>query len=181
MLTRRSFLRRLSVASGWLALARLTPRAAADVPPPNEGVGLHVLSPAQAEILTAVGTRMTDTDDPNMPTFAATAALRTIDAALLFTPEDARTQLGWLLVLFQWGPPLLILQFSRFTNLTAARQDDYIRAWAHSRLGILRIGFQALKNLSMFGYYAQDETWKGIGYRGPWAPRPRRVVVPVSG
>ena len=87
-----------------------------------------------------------------------------------------QSQVGWLLTLFQWGPPLFQLKLKTFTSLTPDERDDYLRGWATSRSDTRRLAFRALKNLSMLGYYSQDATWKGIHYDGPWAPRARRVI-----
>jgi hypothetical protein len=65
-------------------------------------------------------------------------------------------------------------KLSTFSNLSPEWQDAYIMGWAESRFHTRRIAFQALKNLSMLGYYSQDATWPAIHYSGPWAPKPRR-------
>src|SRR5262245_23610319 len=103
-LSRRALLRRTALVSGWLTLSRLqlAPRAAAAATPGE----LKVLSPAQAALLTAIGDRMTFTGDPSMPAFRDTAAIHTIDQALRYTDAEARKQIGWLLSLFEWGPPI---------------------------------------------------------------------------
>ena len=40
-----------------------------------------------------------------------------------------------------------------------------------SSLGARRMVFRALKLLSSLGYYGVPETWKAIGYDGPWLGR----------
>lgn len=174
-LSRRSFLQSTALVSGWLAVSRL-PLATATAAEAVATDGLQVLTPAEAEVLAAVGERIAFTGDPAMPAFHETAALKTIDQALRMVDDNIREQIGWLLWLFDYGPPVFSFRFARFTSLSPEEQDEYIRGWALSRLGVRRIGFQALKNLVMLGYYSQDATWKGIHYRGPWVPRPRRVI-----
>ncbi|HYD48385.1 MAG TPA: hypothetical protein VEB21_08565 [Terriglobales bacterium] len=177
-LTRRSFFQYTAVLTGWAALAKLRPMAAAAATSAAPEIyELRVLDAGQAAILNAIGDRMTFTGDPAMPLFHQTAALQTIDQTLVITDEAVREQLGWLLTLFEWGPPVFDFRLARFSSLDAESQDDYIRGWALSRIGVRRIGFQALKNLTMLGYYSQDQTWPGIHYRGPWSPRPRRPIV----
>jgi hypothetical protein len=110
-----------------------------------------------------------------MPLFSATAGLASIDAALAGMHDDVVTQLHYALLLFEYGPPVFSGHFSTFSGLEAAAQDEYLRGWAESRFATRRLVFQALKNLSYFGYYSQDATWKGIHYDGPWVPRPRRI------
>ncbi len=131
-----------------------------------------MLTPSDARILAAVAERMTYTGDAAMPRFSATDGLRTIDVALRQLPSDVPTQLSWGLWMFEYGPPLFIGKPARFTGLDAAWQDVYLADWADSRLQTRRMAFQALKNLSMLGYYAQDATWAGIHYSGPWVAAP---------
>jgi hypothetical protein len=172
-LSRRAFLRYTAVNAGLLALSRLrvVPVLAAPVP-----VGLQVLDAREAEILSAIVERMVDNGDPHMPAVRDTGAIVTIDQALLQVEAGVRWQLRWLLKIFEWGPPLFQLELRTFTGMTAAARDGYIRDWAQSSIGARRLAYSALKNLAMLGYYAQDATWKGIHYDGPWVPRPRRVV-----
>jgi len=174
--SRRGFLHLAGFSAGMLALARLRAMPAAWAAAEGGTAGLTVLSAGDARILAAFADRATYTGDPRMPRFADTDGLRTIDTALRQVPPEVPEQLSWALWLFEYGPPVLIGQPSRFTNLSEAWQDVYLADWAESRLQTRRMIFQAFKNLAMLGYYSQDATWKGIHYSGPWVPRPRRVV-----
>jgi hypothetical protein len=175
LLSRRSFLRWTTVSASLLAVSRLrlAPALAAASTP---AAGVCVLTPQQAEILTAIVERMVYTGSPEMPAVGETRAMETIDQALRQLDPDVQSQLSWLITLFQWGPPLFQFKLHRFTGLSPQDQDAYIRDWATSGVETRRLAFQALKNLSVLGYYSQDATWKGIHYDGPWAPRPRRVT-----
>lgn len=172
-LSRRTFLQQTTWLVGMAALVRLRAPVAYAASAP---VRLQFLDADQADLLAAIVERMTYTGDPAMPLARDTDAVFVIDQALLQADGEVREQLGWLLRLFDWGPILLQGRFARFRNLSDDDRDDYIRGWATSRFTLRRMAFQALKNLSMLGYYADDRTWRGIGYHGPWAPRPRRVV-----
>ncbi len=174
-LSRRSFLRRAGFTAGLLTLSRLrlTPALAADA---ARAPGLQVLNAREAEILTAIVERMVDSGDASMPAVRDTRTILTIDQALLHLDPDLRSQFRWLLPIFEWAPPLLQLKLKRFTRMTAPERDAYLRRWAESRLATFRLAFRALKNLSMLGYYSQDETWPAIHYDGPWVPQPRRVL-----
>jgi hypothetical protein len=172
-LSRRSFLRYSAITAGLATLARIPSfpaRAAAATAPAQ----LKVLDDDEAEILTAIVERMVYSGDPAMPAVRDTQAIATIDAALLELDAAVVSQFRWLLTLFQYGPPFLQLRFSTFTGMPPEAQDEYIRGWANSRFATRRLAFRAMKNLSMLGYYAQDSTWRGIHYDGPWAPRARR-------
>jgi hypothetical protein len=175
-LSRRSLLRWTAVSASLLAVSRLrfAPALAATSTP---AAGLRVLTPQQAEILTAIVERMVYTGSPDLPAVGETRTMETIDQALLQLDPTMQSQLSWLITLFQWGPPLFQCKLHRFTGLSAQDQDDYIRDWATSRVETRRIAFQALKNLSVLGYYSQDATWKAIHYDGPWAPRPKRTLI----
>ena len=175
--TRRGFLHLAGFSAGMLALSRLRalPAAlAAEVG--GATTGLSVLTPNDARILGAVAERMTFTGDAAMPRFAATDGLRTIDVALRQLPPDVPQQLSWGLWMFEYAPPLFLGKPARFTGMNEHWQDVYLADWAGSSLQTRRMLFQALKNLSFLGYYAQDATWAGIHYLGPLQPRPRRVV-----
>jgi len=174
LLSRRSFLRSSAVTAGLLAASRLrvAPALAAHRAP---AAGLHVLTPHQGEVLTVIVEHMVFTGTDNMPAVRETGAIATIDQALLQLDPAERPQVGWLLTLFQWGPPLFQFKLKTFTGLTPDERDDYLRGWATSRSDTRRLAFRTLKNLSMLGYYSQDATWKGIHYDGPWTPRARKV------
>ena len=117
-----------------------------------------------ARILGAVGERMTFTGDPRCRASADTAALQTIDTALLQLPPEVPQQLSWALLLFEYGPPLFLGKLASFTGLRRHWQDVYLDGWAESRFQTRRIAFQAFKNLAMLGYYSQDATWPAIHY-----------------
>ena len=176
-LSRRAFLGASGTSAALLALSRLGPAPAAGEVA-AAGTALRVLSARDARILSAVADRLTFTGDPAMPRFADTAALFTIDAALLQLPPDVPERLSWVLLLFEYGPLFFVGRPSTFSGLTPQWQDAYLAGWADSRLAARRIAFQALKNLAMLGYYSQDATWAGIHYAGPWVPRPR---IPMGG
>lgn len=175
--SRRSFLRYTAVSAGLLTLSRLrvAPSLAATAVPAGT---LQILSPREAEILSAIVERMVFSGDPDMPAVRDTGAVATIDQALVQLDSSLQTQLRWLLTAFEWGPPFFQLKLTTFTRMSPEAGDEYLQQWATSAVEVRRLAFRALKNLSMLGYYTQDATWKGLHYDGPWAPRPRRVLSP---
>jgi len=175
-LSRRTVLRAGGMSAALLALSRLRAVPVTAQASAPTATALRVLGPRDARILAAVADRMTFTGDPDMPRFADTAALQTIDAALLQLPPDVPQQLSYALLLFEYGPPLFIGKLATFSGLSPEWQDLYLGGWADSRFHTRRIAFQAFKNLAMLGYYAQDATWPAIHYQGPWAPKPRRTL-----
>lgn len=172
---RRTFLRAAGMSAGLLTLSKLGPASPVMALAESSEVGLQVLSTGDARILSAIAERMVSTGDPEMPRFGDTSGLRIIDNAMRHLAADVTQQLHWALLLFEYAPPLFAARLSTFTGLDATAQDSYIAGWADSRFTLRRIAFQALKNLSYLGYYADDATWKGIHYDGPWVPRARRI------
>jgi hypothetical protein len=164
------------MSAGLLAVSQLraatTPPALAD----DGGTGLHVLTPSDARIFSAVAERITFTGAASMPRFADTSGLQVVDTALRQLPGDVAQQVHAAMLLFQYGPPLAGMGLATFTSLGADDQDAYLARWEHSRFETPRLAFRAFKNLAMLGYYADDKTWGGIHYGGPWAPKPRRVL-----
>src|SRR5262245_8912269 len=80
-------------------------------------------------------------------------------------------ELGWLLRLFEW--PLfvfaLIGRWRRFSSLIQLERERVLLALARSQLPLLRKGFQAIKRMSCFAFYADDPNsarpvWTSIGY-----------------
>lgn len=172
---RRTFLRAAGMSAGLLTLSKLAPAVSAAALAKASDAGLRMLSPGDAEILSAIAERMVFTGDPQMPRFRETSGLRIIDYSMRYLPDDVTQQLHWALLLFEYAPPLFAARLSTFTGLEAEAQDAYIAGWADSRFALRRVAFQALKNLSFLGYYSDDATWKGLHYDGPWVPRPRRL------
>lgn len=173
---RRSFLRLTGMSAGLLAVAQVRMPAPALASAAAVSESLHVLTPTEARIFAAVADRITLTGDLSMPRFGDTSGLRAVDTALRQLAPEVAQQFRGALVLFQYGPPFMGIAFSTFTNLGEEDQDAYLRRWERSSFETPRLAFRAFKNLAMLGYYADDSTWKGIHYGGPWAPKPRRVL-----
>lgn len=164
--TRRGFLGLAggAVALGGLAQLRALPAGAAE--PATDG-GARFFADREREILTRIVERMVDTGEPGAPAVRATRTIDTIDG-LCRTLEPALTApLPALVRLVEWGPLLFDGRFARFSSLDAAGQDAHLTGWMRSRIGLRRLGFLALRNLALLGYWSQDETWPLIGYQGP--------------
>ncbi len=170
---RRTLLRAFAVSAGWAALARfgLPPSVTAA----TRDDQLQVLSAKDAAVLREVMERMVRGGEPGLPPVKQTRAVETVDWALTFAPPELQRQARWLLRLFNWSPLWVLWKPAFFVNLNDQYQDACLQRWAESSRAWMTAGFQALKNLSVLGYYSQDEVWQAIHYRGPWVPRPRRV------
>lgn len=160
---RRGFLK-LSGTAGLVTLAGLPalPGCASDAVP-----GDAFFSETEREILATIVERMVDTGEPDAPAVRDTRALDVIDASCAKLSPDVTGLLPVALRLFEWWPFFGELRFQRFTQLSPEERDESLRGWMESRVGTRRLAFYALRNLSLLGYWSQDETWPLIGYRGP--------------
>ena len=94
-----------------------------------------------------------------------------IDGLLADLPPTSQSQARLMLRVVEHGTHLFDLKPRRFTRLTPAEQDAYLRGWMESTLGARRIIFRALKTLAALGYYAQTSSFAAVGYDGPWLGR----------
>lgn len=91
-----------------------------------------------------------------------------IDATLSGVSESLAHEFKLLLLIFEYGAPLLGLCLKTFTRMNPEEKDRYLAGWERSRLPFKRMGFQALKRSALGAFYGSEESWPGIGYRGPW-------------
>ena len=144
------------------------------------------LSDSQRHTLEAV----CDTLGPEPDGSAATAATMAAHLAEVGSPADHRRfRMALALVESRALNLFLTGRFRRFTHLDRTRRERVVRAWANSRSGHLRAGFQTFRRLALFLHYARrdDRTggnprWSEVGYPGPVTP-PRqapRTIVPLT-
>jgi len=171
--SRRSFLALVggTAALGSIASLRAVPASAS----PATGAE-PFFAPQDREVLTAIVERMVATGEPGAPPVRSTRALDTIDALCAGLDPATTAPLPALVRLVEWGPLVFDHRLARFTSLDDAGRDEALRGWMTSGLALRRIGFYALRNLAMLGYWSQDETWPLIGYDGPLLRKPRSVA-----
>jgi hypothetical protein len=92
-----------------------------------------------------------------------------VDALMALTHPAVGAELRQLLHLFENGLVGVFtnLQPTPFTRLAPADMDARINAWRHSRVALLRSGYQALKRLAQATYYSSPELYPRLGYPGP--------------
>ena len=73
--------------------------------------------------------------------------------------------------LVDWWPATTGFRFKRFGSLDPEAQRESLDGWRTSGLATRRRVFYALRNLSLFAYWSHEETWRLIGYPGPWIGR----------
>src|SRR6185503_622140 len=90
-----------------------------------------------------------------------------MDELLAELPPTSQRQARLMLRVVEHGTHLFDLKTKRFTRLSAAEQDAYLKGWMESSLGARRVIFRALKTMAALGFYAQPSSWESIGYDGP--------------
>jgi hypothetical protein len=169
---RRGFLALAGAGTALASLASLR-AVAASVQSANAAV---FFAPGEREVLTQVVERMVDTGEASAPPVRATRTIATIDALCAGLDSSTTAPLPALLRLVEWGPVVFDRRLARFTSLDATAQDASLTGWMTSGLALRRMGFYALRNLSLLGYWSQDETWPLVGYTGPLLRVPRSVT-----
>jgi hypothetical protein len=141
---------------------------------------LRLLSADEYAVLAAVAARIVPGDgaDGRWPRAEALDCAGKIDALMATVHPDVGNDFRQLLRLFESGFVGAFIAGSPrpFTRAPAAEQDARLEAWRHSRLAILRSGYQALKRLADAVYYSSPEIYPLIGYPGPPSvPQPLEV------
>jgi hypothetical protein len=165
---RRSFLRAGLFGSAMLTVGNLSLTA----PATGERRPARVLDDGERELLACIAERMVDTGEPGAPELRETAALDAMEHALASLDPGLLGQLRWALWLLDMWPALFELRFTRFRALSAPDRDASLEDWRTSSWTARRRVFYALRNLAMLGYWSQPETWRLIGYGGPWLGKP---------
>ncbi len=131
---------------------------------------LQVLSSLEYKILKAAVERIVPEASEK---FGMDLALK-IESVLAGVRKEMAKEMKLLLYVFEFGAPILGFlgfRFKRFTRMSQEEKDRYLADWERSRLPIKRTGFQALKRSALAAFYGSEESWPGIGYRGPWLTR----------
>lgn len=128
---------------------------------------LRVLSKKEYSVLRAIGYRIV----PQVKKSPQLDLAQRIDTVLADVRQQMRKEFKLLLVVFEYGAPLLGLIWKPFTQMNEAEQDRYLAGWERSRFAFKRMGFQALKRSLLAAYYGSELSWEPIGYRGPWLTR----------
>ena len=167
-MTRRGFLVRSAGVSASLTLGACVPSQEASyrelLPSDAAPASLPVREYA---VLRAVAERMIPADAAN-PSANDVGVVPMLDRELGFHGPRLRHDLRDALRLVEWGP--LLTHLTRFTELPAEDQDQVLRDMMTSRFQVRRQAFLGLKFIIFFFYYTRPETWKAIGYEGPWVP-----------
>ena len=128
---------------------------------------LKLLSSREYRILSTVVRRIV----PGSMSIPGLDLAQKIDGVLAGVRAELSRDFKLLLILFQYGSPLLGGPCKRFTHMRADEQDSYLAGWQRSHLAFKRMGFQVFKRVALAAFYGSEESWSYVGYRGPWLNR----------
>ena len=132
---------------------------------------LKLFTPHEYAIFAAIAGRIVPGDgaDASWPTAEALDCAGKADALMAQAHPTVGAELRRLLRLFESSLSGLFTsaQPTPFTRLSPAEMDARLEAWRHSRLALLRSGYQALKRLAQATYYSSPESYAHVGYPGP--------------
>ena len=166
-LRRRDVLRLGALAPLWGVACRtahtIAPAAGPEAPVPV------ALSAHHLAVLTALVDAL-HPGDGGRPAALAIGVPQRIDEELYFAPERFREQIGLALDLLEYGG--LVAGFrGRFSRLDRERRARVVLGLLDHRIGLARRVAAGLAQIANGFYYADERTWEGIGYDGPWVPR----------
>jgi Gluconate 2-dehydrogenase subunit 3 len=169
---RRSFLKKGLVGVALLFVGGAIPialRGGLDRARPRGA--LQLFTPHEYAIFAAIAARIAPGDDAGAAWATADAldCAGKADALMAQAHPAVGTELRRLLHLFESGVTGLFTngQPTPFTRLDPAQMDARLEAWRHSRVALLRSGYQALKRLAQATYYSSPEIYARLGYPGP--------------
>ncbi len=160
---RRGLLRASVSGALLLGLGSVLPAGCRSYPSPP--IPLQFFSNAEYAVFEAIARAMLGLEDDPIDVSAR------VDQLVAGMDGTVRRDIRWILRIFEHGTHLFDLQGKRFTRLSRADQEEYLKGWMVSSLGARRIVFRALKLIAGMGYYGAAETWSVIGYDGPWIGR----------
>ena len=136
------------------------------VPLPAEP--LQYFTPAEFSIFTALAETIIQVPE-GQPTVHDLGIAKIADGVMAANPVDAQKDFKRVLGLLDNALAgfLLTGATAPFSQLTVEGRERVLRIWQNHRVGVLRSGFVACKRIVVSCYYADDRTWRGVGYAGP--------------
>lgn len=167
-LTRRSLLK-----TGLIGAALVSVSSAALLLQPEKQRSAHstlkVLSEREANVLSALASRLCPAMGPGAPGAEGVQLVEQIDAFLATADKEGQDGLKMALVIFDnaFTGALFGERVRPFSQLDGAAQDRVIHAWQKSSVGFRRTVMRALSATIMTFYWGDERTWQRIGYGGP--------------
>lgn len=169
MPTRRTFLKTGLAGGLILALARLAygPSAGeAAYPSPS----LKALDPTAATVLAALAPVMLGPAVAGLDRAVVQAAVVAgVDTAVSGLPAATRAEIAQLFQLLgnRVGRRWLAGVKPGWLDASADEISAFLHGWQHSRLLLLRSGYQGLHKLIYAAWYGNPLSWPRVGYAGP--------------
>ncbi|HYO55744.1 MAG TPA: hypothetical protein VEU50_23465 [Archangium sp.] len=106
-----------------------------------------------------------------LPSGVALGVHQRIDEEVWSQPQAMREDLQAAIQLIEHAP--LLLGFSgRMSSLDLPEREKAFQRLLASDRDVVVQAAVALKQMAHLFYYGHPDTWKAIGYDGPWQPRP---------
>ena len=96
-------------------------------------------------------------------------ALGGVRQAVAALPPAVRTDLDQLFGLLAAPPTRLALAglTAGWDAVTPQQAADFLARWRDHRVTLFRAGYQALRDLVLAAWYADEASWAAVGYPGP--------------
>jgi hypothetical protein len=106
-----------------------------------------------------------------LPSGVALGVHQRIDEEVWSQSQSVREDLQAALQLIEHGPPLFGFA-GRMSSLDVSDREKAFQRMLASDQDVVVQAAVAFKQMAHLFYYGHPDTWKAIGYDGPWMPRP---------
>ncbi|MBN2106369.1 MAG: gluconate 2-dehydrogenase subunit 3 family protein [Deltaproteobacteria bacterium] len=162
--TRRNFIKALAFFAAAAHGGGSTAFAAYPDPP----VRLRFLTPMTHAIISAFAHRILPPGGAFPEGALCIDVVQYFDAVIAAEPYEIQQDIKRGLILLEFGP-YLQLKFRRFTRMTPAQKDAYLKTWEQSDTVLQRGVFSVFKKICCLGFFSSEKIFSCIGYDGPWA------------
>lgn len=171
MLTRRQFIK-TGIAGGVLLAAAALLQKPLDRAGKQALVAGNPLDPSLRTVVRAVAPVILQGAFPAAdPERAAALERITKGVALAVGALSAASQkeVAELFALLAFAPTRIAVAglTPTWEQASAGEIEAFLKRWQHSRLDLLKSGYQALHDLVFGAWYADPQSWMAIGYAGP--------------
>jgi len=162
--TRRAFLKGLAVVSTAVGAGGALSSCGGYEKAPE---GLQFLNDKEYAVIRAFADRVIPRGGPYPEGALDTGVVEFFDGFAATDYPEVQKDFRSAIALIEHGPLFIKGKFTRFTQMTADQQDEYLAAWQSSSVTLLRGAFLGFKRLCFMGFYVNETVWPSIGYEGP--------------
>ncbi|OHC62841.1 MAG: hypothetical protein A3H93_02970 [Rhodocyclales bacterium RIFCSPLOWO2_02_FULL_63_24] len=171
MLTRRQFIK-TGIAGGVLLAAAAILQKPLDRAGKQALVAGNPLDPSLRAVITAIAPVLLQDAFPVAGPERAAALeriARGVALAVGALSAAAQKEVAELFALLAFAPTRVAVAgvTASWDRASAADIEGFLRRWQHSRLDLLKSGYQALHDLVLGAWYADPQSWTAIAYPGP--------------